>query len=190
MGWNDPTAFVIAAYRPGDPTLYFIDTYKKSGMYLTDVIEQTEVFKAKYNPSYMIIDNASKQAVEEMMMRSSLPFIATEKTNKRDFIQLMNTDLYTGNVKVLPKCADLVNEWEALVWDERQLDLGKYVEHPALPNHLCDAALYSWRYAYHYTAKAKVFKPHTDPNDKYWEDQELKIIKKNDHEEEELDIWN
>ncbi len=108
----------------------------------------------------------------------------------------MNTDLCTGHIKVLPKCADLIDEWEALVWDERQLALGKYIEHPALDNHLCDAALYAWRYAYHYTAKPKTFVPNADPMDKWWEAEEERIQNKDDENEdssqtfgEEIDPW-
>ena len=187
LGYNDPTAFVIAAYREDDPTLYFIDCFKKSGMILTDVAEYTRMLQAKYDPAFMVIDNASKQAVQELVQRFQLPFVATEKTNKFDFIQLMNTDIYNGHIKVLPKCADLIDEWQSLVWDERMLEAGKHVEHPALPNHLSDAALYAWRWAYHYTAKPKAFKKITDPNEKWWEQEADKIEASQNNEE--LDIW-
>jgi len=180
LGYNDPTAFVVAAYREDDPALYFVDCYRKSGMILTDVAEITEMFIAKYDPSFIVVDNASKQAVEELVQRFELPLTAAEKKDKFDFIQLMNTDFYGGNVKVLPKCADLVTEWEALVWDERLKEMGKYVEHPALPNHLSDAALYAWRFAYHYTAKPKVFNPSADPMDEWWEKESEKLNEKED----------
>lgn len=185
LGYNDPTAFVVCAYRNDDPTLYIVDCFKKSGMILTDVAEHTRMLQAKYAPHFMIIDNASRQAVEELVQRYHLPFTAAEKNNKYDFIQLMNTDIYNGHVKVLPKCTDLINEWRSLVWDERMLELGKHVEHPALPNHLSDAALYAWRWAYHYTAKPKTFQPLADPMDEWWEKEAEKINRRKQGQDEE-----
>jgi len=107
----------------------------------------------------MVIDNASKQAVEEMRQRYTLPLIPAEKTGKRDYIELLNSDLTLGHIRILPKAQPLVDEWASLVWDERKFRSGKYEEHPTCPNHLSDAFLYAWRYVYNYCAKPKYDKP-------------------------------
>ena len=186
LGYNDPTAITVAAYRDDDPVLYFIDSFKKSEMIITDVAEVLKQYWEKYKPLWMVIDNASKQAVEELIQRYHLPLTSADKINKYEFIQLMNTDLYTDKVKVLPECTDILDEWDSLVWDERLLASGKYVEHPLHPNHLSDAALYAWRHAYHYTAKPKFIDPNRDPNDDWWESEGDKIERRKKGYDDEL----
>jgi hypothetical protein len=55
-------------------------------------------------------------------------------------------------------------------------------EHPSLPNHLCDALLYAWRYCYSYMAEPVVKKPimgtkawHDAENAKMWEQEREKL---------------
>lgn len=178
LGYEDDTAFVVCAYSEHDENLYIVETWKKPKMIITDVAKKIRELDDKYEFDSMIVDNASKQAVEELRQRYALPLIPAEKQGKRDFIELLNSDLITNKIKVLPNAMDLTDEWASLVWDERKLALGKYEEHPACPNHLSDAFLYAWRYVYNYTAKPKVkfIAPTSEEAvDKFWEDQGAKV---------------
>ena len=174
LGYEDATAFVVCAYSEYDENLYVVETFKKSKMIIKDVADKIKALDNKYSFNNMVIDNASKQAVEEMRQRYTLPLIPAEKQGKRDYIELLNSDLITNKIKVLPKASGLTEEWSSLVWDERKLAQGKYVEHPACPNHLSDAFLYAWRYVYSYTAKpkVKVVAPSSEEAvDIWWEEQ-------------------
>ena len=159
LGYNDPTALVVCAYSEHDPHLYVIETFKQSGMIVSDVGDKIKELDARYQFDTMVVDNASKQAVEELKKRYQLPLIPAEKTSKRDFIELLNSDLIVGHVQVLGGGKALVDEWRELVWDERALDRGKYTEHPSCDNHLADAFLYAWRWCYQYSSKPKMQTP-------------------------------
>ena len=178
LGYNDATAFVVCAYSDYDPNLYVIETYKESGMIVSAVADKIKELSNKYEFQTMIVDNASKQVVEELKQRYYLPLIAAEKRDKRDFIELLNSDLITGNIKLLAEAEDLIVEWKALVWDERQLLKGKHVEHPACPNHLSDAFLYAWRHVYNYSSKPKGIPPPKGSEaevDHFWESEAEKL---------------
>ena len=159
LGYEDATAMVVCAYSEHDKNLYVVETFSKSKMIISDVADKIKELDKKYNFDTMVIDNASKQAVEEMRQRYTLPLIPAEKTGKRDYIELLNSDLTLGHIRILPKAQPLVDEWASLVWDERKFRSGKYEEHPTCPNHLSDAFLYAWRYVYNYCAKPKYDKP-------------------------------
>jgi hypothetical protein len=70
----------------------------------------------------------------------------------------MNSDLAAGYVKIA--CDDrsgmdesregLAEEWRELTWK----DDTKMVENPLCSNHICDAALYSWRECFGYLQPA------------------------------------
>lgn len=53
----------------------------------------------------------------------------------------------------------LVEDMATLVWDPREVAVGKRVEHPGCANHLCDVLLYAWRAAYPYLAVPEPAKP-------------------------------
>jgi hypothetical protein len=87
--------------------------------------------------------------VEDVMSRYNQVFEPAKKSEKLDHVRMMNDDFITGRLKVqlgsqyamelsaLPKDPD----WDA--------DSGKPPgEDPRFPNHLCDSALYSWRWAF------------------------------------------
>ena len=172
LGYDDATALVVCAYSEYSPNLYVVETFKKSKMIISEVADKILELNTKYEFQAMVIDNAAKQAVEEMKVRYQLPLIPAEKSGKRDFIELLNSDLQTGKIRIAAEAMDLHTEWASLVWDERKLALNTFVEHPSCPNHLSDAFLYAWRYVYNYAPRAKVipFAPQSEQAvDAFWE---------------------
>lgn len=155
LGYEDATSFVLGAYSFHDPHLYIVRAEKGSKMLLTDVATRIQDLMRRYDVGTVVIDGAAKQAVEEMKQRYSLPLTTAEKAHKRDFIELMNTDLQTGKILVLPGCEALTEEWELLIWDEKQRKAGNWIENSGCDNHAADAALYMWRWSYNYVARPK-----------------------------------
>jgi hypothetical protein len=178
LGYDDASALVVCGYNDHDPNLYVIETFSQSKMTVSEVAEKIQELNKKYSFSVMVVDNASKQSVEEIKKRYQLPLIAAEKTSKREYIELLNSDLITGNIRITPKAHPLKDEWLALTWDESKLALGKYVEHPRLPNHLSDAMLYAWRWCHNYAHMPKVVIPMRGSEaevDRFW-DQEAENL--------------
>lgn len=174
LGYTDATALVVCAYSDSDPNLYIVETFSRSELTITEVADKIHELNKKYHFVTMVVDNAGKQSVEEIKKRHSLPLIPAEKNNKREYIELLNADFITNNIKVLENANSIVDEWSALVWDESKLALGKYVEYASLPNHLSDAFLYAWRYCYQYSFSPVVQLPRRGTEeevDSWWEKQ-------------------
>ncbi len=163
-GWEDDNAFVLTAYNSQDKYLYIVKTFNQSHMVFESgdpqnpgVVEKIQEFlNDKYmRPMKVVIDGANKQGVESMKQRSLIPFEYADKQGKVDFIEILNGDLIQAKIKIHENHAkSLIAELSALVWktDGEHIRYPK-VEHPALPNHLCDAFLYAWRCGYHYAFK-------------------------------------
>lgn len=158
LGYDpDPSAFVVVAYNDQDKTLYMVYTYKKIKMDITDVANKIKELQQIYGCHKVVIDGSNKQAVEEMQRRHDVILQAAEKTGKVDFIQLMNDDLVQGIIRVQAKaCKELIDEWLGLIWNDRSI---KKEEHPSCSNHLCDAALYIWRYCHNFMYRAPSKEP-------------------------------
>lgn len=152
LGWDDPTAFVVVAWRPSEPTLYVVRAYAQKGMTLDEVAAEIGRIRERWPTSMLIVDGANKQAVETIRARYSLPLQAADKTGKADFIRAMNTDLEMGRIRLVRSdTAALRDEWATLVWDRAK---SLPTELASCSNHCSDAALYVWRHARAYLGRA------------------------------------
>lgn len=177
LGYEDDSAFVLCAFHEHHDVLYVISTYNKKHMDITDVSNKIKEYLAQYQIGKVIVDGSDKQSVEEMRRRHNVPLEAAEKQGKSDFIELLNAELIQAKIKINQNCSNLINELMGLVWKTTGdiIDLPRK-EHPSLPNHLCDAMLYAWRYCYSYMAEPIVKLPvmgtrqwHDEQNAKMWE---------------------
>lgn len=168
MGFDDSSAFMVAAFHDNDSTLYFIDSFKQSQMDVTDVAEKIKYLQKVHPIDRIIVDGANKQAVVEIQKRHGIPLEASDKREKAEFIEIMNAELIQGRVKFGPLChqkfgpprkeTSIIDEYLYLIWDERKRKLGKKIEHSSCENHLCDAALYAWRFCWQFLASPAVKK--------------------------------
>ena len=154
LGYEDDSAFVVCAYHDHDKTLYIVRTFNQAHMDITDVANKIKEIQSQYEIVKIIVDGANKQAIEEIKHRHLIPLETADKIGKVDFIELLNSELIQGKIKINNKCEALISELMGLVWKTTgdKIDLPKR-EHPALPNHLCDAFLYAWRFCYQYMAE-------------------------------------
>lgn len=156
LGYEDPSAFVVVAWHENDKTLYVVTAFKKKGLDITAVAGHIKYLQGMYDFSKIVIDNANKQAVEEMKRRHSLSLHAADKTGKADFIELMNGDFIQGYIKLLPDAEPLKTEYAELIWDDKS---EKRQEHPGCANHAADGGLYGWRWAYPYLSDIRKRQP-------------------------------
>jgi hypothetical protein len=125
-------------------------------MDITDVANKIKEFRdsEELPVSKIVIDGANKQAVEEIQHRHHIALEPADKTGKSDFIEIMNAELIQGKIKIKDTLTILTQEMMGLVWqtDGDKIKLPRK-EHPNLPNHLCDALLYAWRFCYAWLAE-------------------------------------
>jgi hypothetical protein len=165
LGYTDATALVVLGFRPKDKTIYVLEAEKRTGLIVSQVADWIRHVQSRYQFERIVVDNASKQAVEELVQRHALPLEAAEKRDKADAIANMNSDIITGRVLVTKAAAGLRKEWGDLVWDDRHFHKGKLVESSQCENHLSDAALYAWRAATAYAADETVAPVKDEPDD-------------------------
>ena len=165
LGYDDETAFVVVGYRPDDPKVYVVETYAKSEMIISDIIRKIEELTERYKSFARIVADTGglgKQIAAELRKRYGVPVFPAEKTQKAEFIQLVNDDFRSGRVLVHPQEINFIEEISALQWDEEKE--GRFIEDPRFANHRCDAFLYAWRESMHYLQKTpdKVPEPNSD----------------------------
>lgn len=184
LGFNDATAFVLGAYGEYDPNFYILKAVKEKGLIFSDVAERIHKYLKEYPIASIVIDGANKQGVEEMRRRHRIPFLIAEKQGKADFINLMNSDLIQGKIKLMPDADPLVMEWRALIWDDQVKH--KKAEHPSCENHCADAALYAYRHALQYLSMPKP--PPRSDTEKLdeWEERECEKLNGNPDDLDDL----
>jgi phage terminase large subunit len=181
LGYDDETAFVVVGYRPDDPRVYVVETYAKSEMIISDIIRKIEELTERYKSFARIVADTGglgKQIAAELRKRYGVPVFPAEKTQKAEFIQLVNDDFRSGRVLVHPQEINFIEEISALQWDEEKE--GRFIEDPRFANHRCDAFLYAWRESNHYLQKTpdKAPEPFSDSWYKQEEDRMLKEIQR------------
>jgi hypothetical protein len=184
LGFEDDTAFVVVAHSPSNGVLYHVheEKYKHlSVAHVANVIKRIVVeFDNKVD--YMIADMGAqgKQIVESVNTMYGYNIEPAQKTAKFDHIELLNSDLWEERFKVLVG-SDLADEWSKLQWDFRGLDrrtairIGRLREDYRFDNHLSDACLYTWRFAYHHFAKPVTVPPHAGSNEFYEAEEAAEI---------------
>lgn len=166
LGYNDASAFSVTAFHENDPTLYVIESSKRSEMDITDVANRIKELIARFEPFKIIIDGANKQAVEEIQKRHGIALTAADKTGKSDFIEIMNAEFIQAKIKLHASSnTDLIDEYFGLIWetDGDQIKVPRK-EHSSCENHLTDATLYAWRFCYQFLSAP--LKPKVNMRDK------------------------
>lgn len=166
LGFVDDSALVLVAYSEYLRELRHVLDFKRPGMDSQAFTELVlEVIDQYGMPDTIVADYAgggAKMLLETINQRYGLAIQAAEKRSKVDHIDLLNGDFLTGRIKIIPG-SDLEMELMGLQWDLSNdaknilARTGRLREDPSCPNHLCDALLYIWRWAYHFYST-----PHID----------------------------
>lgn len=180
LGYEDDTSFSVCAYHDHDTDFYVLESAKEKKLDVTATAEKIKGYQARYDFDRIVIDNANKQAVEEMKKRHGLPLFPADKRGKSDFIEIMNGEFIQGRIKLGPLCEPLKDEYANLIWDERS---EKREEHPNCANHCADATLYPWRYCYGYLSEVlKAAGP--KPGSLEWRQRHEELMRKQAEEAE------
>jgi hypothetical protein len=186
LGFEDDFAVVVAAYNTTDQTLYHLWDHKMQHQDVYQVADHIHAAVARFGNFDAMVADASglgKMVVETLNRRHGFYVQAADKREKYDFIELINADYHSGRIKIIPQ-TELEFELLNLQWDlsngakEFLARTGKLKEHPGLPNHLCDAFLYTWRFSYH-NYSGRYQRPQPKPGtDEYWRRFEEESIRK------------
>lgn len=156
IGYNDATAWVIGAWREYDSTFYIVKTFAKSKMTVDEIMDKTKQFIDQYKPYSVVMDSGGggKLVAESFTRRYQIAIKPAQKKDKKDFIEQMNADLFHERIKVLKDNKELIEQWDAIQWNE---DYTR--EDERFICDLADAALYTWRESIHFVMRPKEVKP-------------------------------
>jgi hypothetical protein len=144
LGYNDPTALVVCAYNTEfSNKLYVVETFQRSGMVVADVHAKLLELERRYEFTYMVGDSSSLQVFESLKQSYGHNILKADRQGKLSHVHMVNSDLQTRVVVVLPGNEELVGQLSTCRWDPKELEKGKYEEDPKDANHLADAFLYA-----------------------------------------------
>lgn len=140
LGYEDPCAFVVLGWRPGDSRVWVLESEQRGHLIPSAVVAHVERLRARYRFSYIVADTGGygKGPVEEMRA-AGVPVIAAEKRDKAGHIYIANGDLQAGIVQIVEGSN---RELIADLYGLRRGEDGD-LEHPSDANHLPDAFLYA-----------------------------------------------
>jgi hypothetical protein len=176
LGFEDPTALVVAAYSETAQELRHVWDYTEEHLLEPDVRALLDRTIRRFGMPDMIFadtSNLSKMLVETFRQRYGYPVERAERAEKNDHIELLNADLVTGKVKVIAG-TNLETQLASVPWDLSKGDKkelahkGKLVEDKKVPNDLTDAFLYLYRGCLHHFARSVEKGP--EPGTPEWEE--------------------
>jgi hypothetical protein len=168
IGFKDADAIVVWAYSPTCYDVYTTYQEKRGHQNITVLAKWVHEVRKAYcddEPEVMTGDfgGLASKVFEELATIHGLPFEPAEKTEKTDFIEIMNNEYDAGRIHILAENAyeldeqgkpkTLAGELITNRWLEKSLGTPKKVEDPKTPNDLCDAHLYGWRWCDHRRAQ-------------------------------------
>lgn len=163
IGFEDPCAFIIAASRQGDPTLFVERAWRRPG--LIPVRIAAEIDQALHNgrrdgkPIDMVVADTggvAKTIVEDLRQSYGIPCLPAKKTDKVTAIHSVRGGLVAGTIKVAPiECQQLREEWLTCAWNDTRDDHDE-----RCMDDLCDSLLYNFRaHGLHYDPEPNPPKP-------------------------------
>jgi hypothetical protein len=161
IGYEAPTAFVVAAYSSRLRQLRVIADYSHSHMLVPDIADMIMRAQAKYGPIeriYADVGNLGKMVVETLIREYGFPLERADKREKYDHIELLNAAFAKGEVLIVPntqlEVQLLTNCWdlrdEAKGTRDSLARRGKLREDDSIPNDSTDALLYLFRGSLHH----------------------------------------
>jgi hypothetical protein len=153
LGYDDDTAIEVAAWSETSPDFYHLGVgVNMPGLDVAQLAAEVARLADEFDPDVIVADRGGlgKMVVETLNRQYGLPVEAAEKSEKRDHIELLNSDLLRGRCKIR-KGSTLAYQMSILQWDERN----PKIEDRDTPNHACDAFVYVWRYCYHHFNRKK-----------------------------------
>lgn len=162
IGFKDADALAVLAYSDHDHTTYLVDEVITTKQGITELVEQIQALRAKYDIYKIIMDMGAlgKKIGEEIIRRHQIPVEAADKTRKMENIEILNDALRTGQFKA--KGASRFAQDSYLIEIDRDKSKpDRIVVSDRFHSDIADAVLYAFKLspAYTYTKPKEPPKP-------------------------------
>lgn len=183
LGYNDADAIAVLGYSYVTNKVYLVEEVIERKQGITELVNQIEALKAKYDPVKMVMDSGGlgKKIQEEIRKRHTIPVEAADKNRKFEYIELLNDDLRTGKLQAIPK-SHFEDDCYLVQWDKDSEDPAKLKISKSYHSDICDAVLYAWRECNHYIKhEAPKQAPHPS-SVQYFDELELREMEQFENE--------
>jgi len=171
LGFDDADALAVLAWSPTSPTTYLVDEQVTRHQGITELVDQIDTLKKKYDITKIVVDTAGlgKKISEEIQSRYKIATQPAEKVRKLEYIELMNDALRTGRLKAR-RDSRFAQDCMRVEWDADKSRPDKKIISNRFHSDICEAVLYAWRESYAYTHTPERAKP--KHGSKQWADEE------------------
>lgn len=160
LGFNDADALAVLAWSETCPTTYLVEETITRKQGITELVEQIESLRNKYDISKLIIDagGLGKKIAEEITRRYLIPVEAADKLRKQENVELLNDALRTGRFKAKSASQFAQDSYMVQIdWDKSTPD--RIVVKKKPHSDIIDAVLYAFKLSYSYTYEPEPEKP-------------------------------
>lgn len=149
IDYGTTTAITVVAYSQADAKVAQIDEIVGENWTVDDIEANIDMMIHKWGtPSHIVADNAGKQITDTINTRRGWNVLPCKKTNKNQYIWLLNAALMSGRAQVCPN-SQLEGEMLNLAWKDMApgTPMEKWQEdtNSSNTNHLADSYLYIYR---------------------------------------------
>ena len=154
LGFDDEFAIVVNAWSPTTNTFYMaVHEYTMPGMDIPAIAKEFDRSEEKFGEFHARVGDRGglgKTIFATLSNQYDIDIEPAEKQEKRDYQELLNSELRSGRAKVR-KGSKLARQMSMLQWKPD----GKTEDKESSPKDATDAGLYSWRYIYSMYSKPK-----------------------------------
>lgn len=160
FGYEDADAISILAWSESSPVTYLVEELVVNKQGLTELINQVETFRKKYEITKIVADfgGLGKKMGEEMARRYQMPIQPADKARKHESIELMNDALRTSRFKA-KSSSRFASDSMLLEWDLDKSTPDRKVVSDRFHSDILDATLYAFRESPAYAWTPEPVKP-------------------------------
>lgn len=173
LGFNDADALAVLAWSETDPTTYLVEEQIAHKQGLTELVEQINRLRDKYNIAKLVIDEGGlgKKLAEELRRRHHIPVQPAEKTRKMENVAFLNDALRLGRFKA-KKDSRFAQDSYGVQIDHERTTPDRIVVKKGFHSDIIDAVLYAFKESPAFTYQKPDVKPVYKSNE--WAEAEVK----------------
>jgi hypothetical protein len=187
LGYDDDFDIEVFAWSDTSPLMFHVAGFNAPGMEVQDMALKLREFVDRFSGFDVMVGDRGglgKVILATLDSQYGLYVEPADKNEKRDFIELMNSDLVNQKLYFL-KGSNLELQATTVQWDETK----KHVDDNT-PDHAIDASLYIWRYCYHHYSRNRHVMPDKGSADYYRKQQieEMQTFEKRHRRAQKMDF--
>lgn len=160
IGFKDADALAVLAWCEADPVTYLVEERITAKQGLTELVDQVQALRSKYDFSKMVIDEGGlgKKLAEEMRRRHHIPVHPADKQRKQETVEFFNDALRTSRFKAKKDTRFVQDSYLVQVdWDKSTPNRIVVKKNPH--SDIIDSVLYAFKESPAYTYQAAPIKP-------------------------------